>query len=397
MQLSLFKEEVPTILQGNCLEIMETFSDNSIDCIVTDPPYGISFMGKDWDREIPNITFWKEMLRICKPGAILLAFGGSRTFHRLTCTIEDAGWKIRDVIMWIYSQGFPKSYNISKNIDKHGGTAISWFGEWLRKEREKRGMKQNELSKYFPSKTGGLTGCVSNWELGVYPPTCEQFNKLCEILNVDFEKLEECEREVIGKFKKNYNSISWFISENPDKNITIASSSLAKKFEEYGTALKPAYEPIVMVMKPCEGTFASNAEKWGIAGINIEQCRITSDETCIDNTDEIGRYPSNIILDEEAAQQLDEQRKSKTPRFFYCPKISTTERSHGNNKHPTVKPVKLMEYLLKLVMPPNENAIVLDPFAGSGTTLVAAKNLGFNAIGIEKEQDYYEIAKARLV
>ena len=157
-----YQDELITIYNGDCRKVLKEFDENSIDSCVTDPPYGLSFMGKEWDHGIPGIPFWKEILRILKPGAMLLSFGGTRTFHRLTCAIEDTGFEIRDCLMWLYGSGFPKSYNISKGIDKHGGEYISWFGPWLKKEREKRGINQKDLAKYFPSKTGGLTGCVAN-------------------------------------------------------------------------------------------------------------------------------------------------------------------------------------------------------------------------------------------
>ena len=326
------------IIHGDCLEIMRTMAENSIDCILTDPPYGLSFMGKDWDHGIPGKHFWFEALRICKPGAHLLAFGGTRTYHRLTCAIEDAGWEIRDCLIWLYGSGFPKSHN------------------------------------HF-----GLPG--------------------------------------------------------------------------YGTALKPAYEPIIMAMKPLEGSYAQNAEKWGVAGINIDATRVVSTAKAS------GRWPANLLLDEEAAAMLDEQsgisisrphkNKTKGPsgwknssdgeafsnhndsggasRFFYCAKASSSERNAGlegmplkekktlndyvrpsdgrtapkcgspsQNNHPTVKPLALMQYIIKLIMPPNPQAILLDPFAGSGTTIVAAKQLRRNAIGIEISAEYAEIARKRI-
>lgn len=329
------------IICGDCLEEMKKMEQNSIDFIVTDPPYGLHFMGKDWDHGIPGKHFWEEALRICKPGSMLALFGGTRTYHRLACAIEDAGWEIRDCMMWIFGQGFPKSHNFGKKL---GG---DWNG--------------------------------------------------------------------------------------------------------YGTALKPAYEPIILAMKPLDGTFAQNAEKWGVAGINVDDSRIMTRELkayspglhrnspASFNDDSWkgkeqlkeapkGRWPSNVILDEEAAEQLDEQSgmlktgsmkpqthekknsvyskwKQASPsgqqgsfggasRFFYCAKASPSERTKENN-HPTVKPIALMKYIIKLLAPPG-NPILLDPFCGSGSTLVAAKELGIKAIGIEKQKDYCEITKKRI-
>lgn len=404
------------IIQGDCLEVMKTFPDNHFSAIVTDPPYGLHFMGKNWDKfkykQEPKMGicsksqsfnagaydskrddefqtfiyhFGIEALRIVKPGGHILMFGAPRRYHRQVCGLEDAGWEIRDCLMWIFGSGFPKSHN----------------------------------------------------KFGI---------------------------------------------------------------EGYGTALKPAYEPIIMAMKPLDGTFKQNAEKWGQAGINIDGCRIGScteihsskahhqrngfikgfcsgtETKSIDK----GRWPANILFDEEAAKMLDKQvfennMRCKTgsgiscrgkqdgsmfqglgnsqlgkridfgdsggaSRFFYCAKTSSKERNEGlegieikescehsfgryrckncnklkldhnpcvcehanfekiqvnKNHHPTVKPIKLMEYLIKLVMPPKDG-LLLDPFAGSGSTILAAKRLGFNAIGIEKSQDYCEIARKRI-
>jgi DNA modification methylase len=390
------------ILHGDCLEVMRTMDDNSIDFVVTDPPYGLKFMGKNWDHGIPGEEYWKELLRICKPGSMLAAFGGTRTYHRLTCAIEDAGWEIRDCIMWITGQGFPKSMDVSKAIDKT-----------LRCEREVIGKKIDissgkEMS--IKQAKGGNSG----------------------------EKSEEWNRP----WKQNTEALQ--------KNcfITAPSSDLAKIFSGYGTALKPAWEPIILAMKPLEGTFAQNAEKWGVAGINIDESRIPTNgenpkgsgnranqsiymqgwkgnEGC--KTPELGRWPSNLILDEEAAEMLDQQAGINASRFFYCAKASSSERNRGlegmpikqtmgggglnntdddvcgkygsikapqQNSHPTVKPIALMKYILKLLAPPG-NPICLDPFCGSGSTLVAAKELGINCIGIEKEAEYAEIAQKR--
>lgn len=317
-QLEFIEKTKVSIIHGDCLEEMRKMESNSISAIVTDPPYGISFMGKGWDHAVPNRTVWAECFRIMVPGSFLLAMGGTRTFHRLTCEVEDAGYEIRDCISWLYGSGFPKSHN-------HYG------------------------------------------------------------------------------------------------------------IQGYGTALKPAWEPIIMAMKPCDGTFKQSAEKWGQAGINIDECRIGNivETWPVSRSGGIwirgdviktvnhnkGRWPANVIFDEEAASILGEPS-----RFFYCAKASSSERNEGldglplqsnmrvngpreseeekfstkvKNNHPTVKPIKLMEYLIKLVMPPKDG-ILLDPFAGSGTTILASKRLGFDAIGIEKQAEYVEIARARI-
>lgn len=333
------------IYQGNCLEILKNMSDNSIDAIVTDPPYGISFMGKKWDYDVPSIEIWAECLRVLKPGGHLLAFAGTKTQHRMAVRIEDAGFEIRDMITWVYGSGFPKSLNLSKSINKNSDTES------------------------------------------------------------------------------------------------------AKQWEGWGSAIKPAMEPITLARKPLDGTIAQNVLKWGVGGINIDGCRVgsetmTSGGSLLDirannynnsfgkerlNTPIVnkeGRFPANLIHDgsdevlelfpetksgfmqkgEKASKGLGMfgggQTNSDTygdsgsaARFFYCAKASKSERGEFNN-HPTVKPIKLMRYLCRLVTP--SNGIVLDPFMGSGSTLVAAIEEGFNPIGIELNEDYIKIAEKRI-
>jgi DNA modification methylase len=476
--------ETNIILNGDCIEELKKLPDNSVDAIITDPPYGLEFMGKDWDKfkEGKNIaggttgigtpfgrskampsfyqmnkkrfgikgeegendlkvkknfnilprffqsdllgfqeftTNWaSECLRVLKPGGYLLSFGGTRTYHRMACGIEDAGFEIRDCIMWVYGSGFPKSLNIGKQIDKIQGV---------------------EHPKNIPiSDNNSMSGA------------------------------------------------------NYTRNKMDIQSDLAKEWEGWGTALKPACEPIVVARKPLsEKNVALNVLKWGTGGINIDECRIEHNEpyketnrkdtsgykefakncgsssglspTNIASPNINGRFPANIILDEEAGRMLDEQSgisnggtrgnyihntkndlvgfaiaknrisfnigdKGGASRFFYCAKASKSERNNGceelpyiekhghyaqdewsrnnmgntpdnkreptKNNHPTVKPISLMEYLIKLVS--KENAIVLDPFLGSGTTAIACLKLNRRFIGIEKEPEYIKIAQARI-
>jgi site-specific DNA-methyltransferase (adenine-specific) len=477
---------------GDCIEVLKTLPDNSVDSIVTDPPYGLEFMGKEWDTfktgriakykeggdldleqiksrkgkggagpsytkraaskckkcakqrwsgspckcdepdfEIDNSTqhtfqdfteSWaRECYRVLKPGGYLLSFGGSRMYHRMACGIEDAGFEVRDQIMWIYGQGFPKSHNIGKAIDKIQGN-----------EREVVGVKEQTGAKF------------KNWS---DDPNETRWH------NQGFNKLDGRE------FDLTKGNSDW---------------------EGWGTALKPAVEPICMARKPLsEKSIAENVLKHGTGGINIDGCRIGSETISsgkskvvgggqlngkntrvdIEETFSEGRFPANIIFDEEAGKLLDEQSgptsqghwsKTKTTgfgefgngsstyegvgpkdknkdkqgasRFFYCPKVSKKERNAGlddmedkilnrvnsgglehdkkwapvitKNNHPTVKPIKLMEYLIKLVTP--KGGIVLEPFMGSGSTGIAAKNLGMSFIGIEREQEYFDIAKQRI-
>jgi DNA modification methylase len=399
------------VLHGNSLEVLKTLEDNSVDSIVTDPPYELGFMGKKWDSTgiAYNVELWKECLRVLKPGGHLLAFGGTRTYHRMTCAIEDAGFEIRDCIQWLYGSGFPKSHDISKAIDKKLGA-----------EREVIGVDEVFLRRN-PNNTG--VGRIVTKSDGT---------------TLDGRKTPYKKSEHAGL-------------------ITAPATPEAQEWEGWGTALKPANEPIVLARKPLsEKTIAENVMKWGTGGLNIDGCRIgtevrnnpqagfirrgrTDEEVFLgadknrpEGTVEVtGRFPANVILDEEAGALLDQQSgstsygnksggysysdrqyavqgfikdcKPKAPsnygdsggasRFFYCAKASKKERGEGNN-HPTVKPVKLMEYLITLITPPN--GIVLDPFFGSGTTGIAAVNLGFNFIGTELDKQYVEIARRRI-
>lgn len=354
------------LMQGDNIESLKKLPDNSVDSIVSDPPYGLSFMNKKWDYDVPSVDFWKEVLRVLKPGGHVLSFGGTRTYHRMVVNIEDAGFEIRDQIMWIYGSGFPKSHNIGKSFDK--------------------------------------------------------------------------------------------------KSVDITKGQ--SQYEGWGTALKPANEPICLARKPLsEKTIVNNVIKWGVGGINIDGCRIDTNGEKISvgfdksfvgfkeiindrdyETNKEGRFPANIIFDEEAAAMLDEQQIN-TSRFFYVPKVGKKERNMGldnfdnkerpgqsdtglyssspycidcgktingtnnhsnckegleykpsttitKNNHPTLKPINLMTYLCRLVTPPG--GIILDPFMGSGSTGIAACLEGFRFIGMELDEDYFKIAEARV-
>jgi site-specific DNA-methyltransferase (adenine-specific) len=344
---------------GDCREVMATMDADSVDAIVTDPPYGLAFMGKGWDHAVPGVEFWAEALRVAKPGTHLVAFGGTRTFHRLACAIEDAGWEVRDCLSWLYGSGFPKSHN----------------GPWG------------------------------------------------------------------------------------------------------GTALKPAWEPIILARKPLAGTVAANVQSHGTGALNVDGCRVGTeqtitvrngnsggngaygcDERVFSRVNPPGRWPANVVLDEDAAAMLDRQtgtlisgkmragtqRKNLmgyhgampaetmrdtygdtggASRFFYVAKASRSEREAGitgetravgsvnlrtdshaerngqtttpaRNHHPTVKPIALMRWLCRLVTPPG--GVVLDPFTGSGTTGCAATLEGFGFVGIEREAEYVAIAERRI-
>ena len=436
-----------TIIQGDCVKVMSTLPDNSIDTIITDPPYNLTtpdsgfhrgkdspfkrtaksggFMGMEWDGT--QIAFkpetWKQALRVTKPGGTLLCFGGTRTYHRMACAVEDAGWIIKDCIMWLYGSGFPKATDISKQMDK--------------------GHK----------------------------------------------------REVVGSIKTHDIRKAGYGTKKGDMihNITSPATPQAKLWNGWKShGLKPAYEPIIVAMKPNDGSYANNALKHGVSGLNIDGGRIGyKDKSDITETPKQvtgyvqgvytsdrkrgegfipkpmsakGRFPANVILDEEAGKMLDEQSgeksygnkkggysykgkqykvdgfiKNNSPqalsnygdkggasRFFYCAKASKSERNMGlegveferradrkkedgvggenprnrtntskQNHHPTVKPIKLMEYLCTLTKTPT-GGIVLDPFIGSGSTAIACIKTERKYIGIEIDKEYCEIARKRI-
>ena len=419
----LLSKDSMKLYNGDCFDKMGLLDDNTIDTIITDPPYGLSFMGKKWDYDVPKVEIWEECLRVLKPGGTLLCFAGSRTQHRMACNVEDAGFILKDTIMWIYGSGFPKATNISKQLDK--------------------GHKREVV---------GETKFGSNFQ--------------------------NC-----GKTGRNQPEYS-------EGNISITAPAtpealLWNGWKSHG--LKPAYEPILVAMKPNDGTYAENALKWGVSGLWIDGARIEGEpwnrtdrnncgssdsswslsETTQKKRKDVprenhpqGRFPSNIILDEEAGAMLDEQSgvskstggkggsksmgnqgygfgkgsnfanagglgdSGGASRFFYCAKSSKAERNAGceglplgeppasarskpaegrnaplgeprTNHHPTVKPLALMEYLCTLTKTPT-GGIVLDPFMGSGTTGVACRNTGRDFIGIELDPDYFQIAQARI-
>ena len=368
------------------MEKLAEMPDCSIEAIVTDPPYGLSFMGKKWDYDVPGEDIWRECLRVLKPGGHLLAFAGTRTQHRMAVRIEDAGFEIRDMIAWVYGSGFPKSMDVSKAIDKAAGAQGS------------RG----------PMKRGGER----------------------------LARLEDGKRDGEGR---------WGDEAGRDPFTYLPATPEAQQWAGWGTALKPALEPITVARKPFKGTVAANVLAHGTGGINVDGCRVgTGEDTGRSRSGannlfsglgpqdsaahDLGRWPANLIHDgsdevvglfpESKGQQGAisgkepsgktnavygeyQQRNESEPRndagsaarFFYCAKTSKRERGEGNN-HPTVKPIALMRYLCRLVTPPS--GTVLDPFMGSGSTGIAAGAERFNFVGIELDPDYFAIAQQRI-
>jgi site-specific DNA-methyltransferase (adenine-specific) len=420
------------LITGNCEDELKNLPDNSIDSVVTDPPYELGFMGKSWDSTgiAYNVDMWKEVFRVLKPGGYLLSFGGSRTYHRMACAIEDAGFEIRDQIMWVYGSGFPKSLNISKAIESTllNGSSHSTA---LRKTEQDGDGDSYQLT----GKNNGILG-----ETRVY-----------------------------------------------DRKVFSPSTTEAQDWEGWGTALKPAHEPIVMARKPLsEKTVAKNVLVHGTGAINIDESRIdyanenekekaiamqskpsldirgnAFNQQDLGNIENVrgdysqGRWPANFIHDgsDEVVELFPDTTSGKpsgkknvgngyhgnfgsidvtgfgdsgsAARFFYCAKASKKDRNEGldgmplkpggsnakgytddvakgldrnrpvANHHPTVKPTDLMRYLVRMVTPPS--GTVLDPFTGSGSTGKAATLEGFNFIGVEQNPDYAAIAEARIV
>lgn len=385
------------LYHGNNIAVLKTFEDNSVDSVVTDPPYGLEFMGKKWDYDVPSVEFWKEVLRVLKPGGHVLSFSGTRTYHRMVVNIEDAGFEIRDQIGWAFGSGFPKGRDIAKDIDKI------------------KGAKREVVGKI---KAPGFS----------------------------FKGVEQG--------AQNRNVYEW--DELDKKPIT----EEAKKWEGWSTALKPAWEPCVVARKPMGQTVAKNVLEWGTGAFNIEECRIpTEEERPLREVSELredvdyqgnslqgrldgslktskavgstsqGRWPANLIHDgsdevlklfpdakgqqgdvsgnepsemcknvygkgwKRPAQAARIESNQSASRFFYCSKASKKDRA--GSKHPTVKPVDLMTYLVKLVTP--KGGVVLDPFAGSGTTGQAALDAGCDAILIELEEDYVKDIRQRFL
>ena len=415
------------VFAGDCREVLKSLPDCSVDSIVTDPPYGLSnttpelvnvtlgkwlngerdfipdgkgFMGKDWDAFVPPPAVWDECLRVLKPGGHLLAFFGSRTMDLGQLSIRLAGFEIRDNVAWMYGSGFPKSLDVSKAIDKAAGA-----------ERE---------TKKFPARAA-TSGTMAN--------------------GADTRPWIEKSREA------GFHETAGDIPATPE----------AEKWSGWGTALKPAFEPVVVARKPVVGTVAGNVLEWGTGGLNIDGSRIVAkgddllelnrgnkrpvgenydNQTAFkiqcqnrDTKSAAGRWPANVILDEHTAGLLDEQTGEDTSRFFYQAKASKRDRNEGldeleakrngkmmrranntseepsagferfdtqpaKNFHPTVKPTALMRYLVKLVTPPG--GTVLDPFTGSGSTGKAAILEGFDFVGVEVTEDYLPIIEGRL-
>jgi site-specific DNA-methyltransferase (adenine-specific) len=406
------------ILKGNCLDTLKTLPDYSVDSIVTDPPYELGFLGKSWDNS--GIAFstelWAECLRVLKPGGHLLAFSGSRTYHRMVCAIEDAGFEIRDQIMWIYSSGFPKSFDVSKAIDKGIGENRKRqlrFTEWMRStgitaKQIDEATKTHMGYHYITRSTQPLIATANLFDKlrHLLPEVPEEIERLvAERTGIEWTAYKN--REVVGTKKF---CLIFDASKSIEVDITAPATPEAQQWQGWGTVLKPAHEPIVVARKPLIGTVANNVLTYGTGAINIDGSRVgteirhnpsnsndgTTAARWTQGRETQGRWPANVIHD--GSDEVLAGFPNEAGRYFYCAKASTSERNAGlegiANIHPTVKPLALMRYLIKLVTPPG--GTVLDPFLGSGSTAVAAILEGFEWVGCEMTEEYFPIIEARV-
>lgn len=324
--------------RGDCLSVMREIAASSVDAIVTDPPYGLGFMGKEWDHSVPGEAYWREALRVAKPGAHLLCFGGTRTYHRMACAIEDAGWEIRDCIMWVYGSGFPKSMDVAKAIDKQRNDDPRPVCRYLRDAIE----RSDETTATIAEKFGFNRRMVEHWaarDTDSQPtvPTIEQWSQLKDILGLASSMDPEVERlnwrkgefgddyknaEIVGAHQGDAPGLAGERFTHKDKLIRAPHSDQAKQWDGWGTCLKPAWEPIIVARKPLDGTVASNVMEHGTGAINIDACRVpTGDnvsthsasklsqdsqlvygthgkkETHQSSGQKLGRFPANLVHD----------------------------------------------------------------------------------------------------
>lgn len=516
-----YEDDDITVCHGDVLDVLRQLPDDSLDSVVTDPPYGLEFMGKDWDapwkdtradkRGVVDPEAWGgnnafsrarirtgwasyggdaatnglafqrwcqdwlvECLRVLKPGGHLLTFGGTRTWHRLACAIEDAGFEVRDSIAWLYGSGFPKSLDVSKAIDKLNGRDLEQryeLARHIKEQREACGVSRAEVAARFPQ----YKEVTVNWERtdpGNRVPTPADWYVLAPWLGLSeqWETLVnrvEAERQVIATRRNGVGNTSTSLhgqpggfawGRNSEFDVTAPATDDARQWEGWGTALKPAFEPIVVGRKPLSGTVAGNVLAHGTGALNIDACRVAgikdvpasprrapqgvtygelgNDPGTGSGWDpSTGRWPTNVLLDEDQAAVLDEQtgtlksgegnkrrRAHRTdamagtlnildreeisygdsggasrffPVFKYQAKAPKKERPVVDGvAHPTVKPLELMRWLVRLVTPPD--GWVLDPFAGSGTTGEAALAEGFRCVLVEREAEYLPLIMARL-
>ena len=433
------------IIQGDNRKTLKTIPDNSIDAIVTDPPYGIDFLGKSWDANTGALETYQECLRVLKPGGHILAFSAARTYHHLAVTLEQAGFEIRDQIMWIYSSGFPKSQDIGRQIQK------SIYGKPDKQRFDPAIMIKVDGDKYQHPDSDKVYRKLPDINGDRLKKSHEGQGYGCvfeEVMDIKYDKIVDTTKNA-GFGQTDHARVrageEWSTQAKEVGQVKVIDPK-AQQWSGWGTALKPAHEPIALARKPLKNSIRENCLKWGVGALNIDATRVPyesqADKNAIDHkvptaawsghtiqvdsyekgefvkveTNELGRFPSNVI------GEIGDYQK-----YFYCPKVSRRERHIGHemppamfgdvegaygpdgnrmavgldartgnvgNNHPTVKPIELMKYLIKLVTPPG--GTVLDPFNGSGSTGCAAVELGFNYIGCELDPAYVEIARKRI-
>ena len=426
------------IVCSDCVAYLRTLPDNSVDAIVTDPPYGIGFMGKEWDNSVPGIEWAKECLRVLKPGGHIIAFASTRTVHRLGVTIEDAGFEVRDTITWLYWQGFPKNLDLAKAIDKmkHNRDEVLEVTAWIRGARDAAGIKNSHIDDAFGFK--GMAGHWTSSKSQPSVPTLEQVPTLLEVLKVDEppERIKTLlldlnaqknepgpnwwNRKVVGE-KEGVNTKKQAIaastaaqgitkSSKHTFKISTAATENAQKWEGWGTALKPAQEPAILARKPMAGTVANNVLQHGTGGLNIDACRFEDGDEAWPGPQngevDGGRWPANVFACPKPSQS---EKSAGLEDFGITSANEVTGRKEGSagsknpragktgdsaNFHPTVKPVRLMRWLIRMVTPPG--GVVMDTFLGSGTTMVAAAREGVTCVGVEMSGEFAALSEARV-
>lgn len=347
------------LIEGDVLEVLSGEESSKYTCVFTDTPYGLGFKGKEWDRDVPSALVWEQVKRVSKPGAVMLAYGGSRTFHRLMVNMEDAGLEIYDTLLWLHSSGFPKAYDISKGIDKAAGA-----------EREVIGVRE-DFAKRAPK---------------------NKFNQF----------------DALNASRTGYNSREFAKRMGV---VTAPATEDARVWSGYSNLLKPSFEPIVFARNPRTSTYVYHAVNDGTSALNIDECRVETEESILVTGDESaiikGLWPANILHD-GSAEVIDtfgvnNNDGKSNARFFYCAKASRSERNAGLNRHnghPTIKPLRLNKHLAMLMRPPVEyldRSILLVPFCGTGSEIIGAMMAGWkNIVGIDNDPESLGIARDRI-
>ena len=381
--------------RGDCLSVMRGMAASSVDAIVTDPPYGLGFMGKEWDHSVPGEAYWREALRVAKPGAHLLCFGGTRTFHRMACAIEDAGWEIRDTIMWVYGSGFPKSMDVGKAIDKApaepaGNEAKMWdgWGTCLKPAWEPIIVARKPLD-------GTVAHNVMEHGTGAINIDACRVPTVDSISTHSASKLSQDSQLVYGTYgeKETHQTSGQKLGRFPANLVHDGSDEVVALFpDSKGQAgAVRGDEPSRVGQNGIYGTFSKPSNACEPRGDSGSAARFFN--TLRDGEESASRTYADRGGTNFAAKPGMRREPTSADRFFYCAKASKRERGEGND-HPTVKPTALMSWLVRLVT--RKDGTVLDPFCGSGSTGMACAVEGDSFIGIEMNEHYADIAEKRL-